>query len=146
MAATTQEVAQFLAKVPLFHGLNERQLIRIAKRFRERDYKQGDVIVEQNTIGVGLFIVARGEVKVERKDLEGNLFVLDRLGRTDFFGEMSLLEDSTRTASVIAESDDVKCIALSKLDLMDELEQDAIMAVAMLKTMAARFRRTIARM
>jgi CRP/FNR family transcriptional regulator, cyclic AMP receptor protein len=140
MSATVEEIAQFLAKVPLFHTLPERKLTKLAKLIRERDYAPDEHIIEQNTIGVGLFILVRGEAKVVRKQIDGNSVELDRLHRFDFFGELSLLEDSARTASVIA-TEQTKCLALNKLDFMDTLKQDPEMALEMLKVLASRMRR-----
>lgn len=143
MAATVEEIAEFLAKVPLFKPLKMSQLEKLAQRVRERDYVAGDVIVEQGVIGIGLFIVARGPVKVIRIHADGNQRELDTLDRFDFFGELSLLEDAVRTASVIADGD-CKCLVLSKLDFLDELDDDPAMAVPMLKEIASRFRRILA--
>ena len=71
MAASVADIAEFLAKVPLFKDLTDRQLNRIAKRIRERDYEAGDAIVEQGQPGIGLYIMVRGEAKVIRKLLDG---------------------------------------------------------------------------
>lgn len=140
MAATVEEIAEFLAKVPLFKPLKKRQLEKLAHRVRERDYSAGDVIVEQGVIGIGLFVVVRGPVKVIRIHADGTQRQVSELDRFDFFGELSLLEDAVRTASVIADADS-KCLVLSKLDFLDELEDDPAMAVPMLKEIAQRFRR-----
>ncbi len=142
MSATVEDIAEFLTKVPLFHGLKESQLIKIARRCRERDYETDEIIIEQGKVGVGLFIVVRGEVRVVRKNSEGEDVELDRLKRTDFFGEMSLLDDAPRSATVIA-MEPVKCLALAKLDLLDELTEDGEMGVVMLKTLAKRYRRLV---
>jgi CRP/FNR family transcriptional regulator/CRP/FNR family cyclic AMP-dependent transcriptional regulator len=143
MAATVQDIAEFLAKVPLFQGLTQTQLDKLAKNFRERDYAPEEIIIEQGKVGVGLFILVRGEAKVVRHQPDGDNFELDRLHRTDFFGEMSLLDDAPRAASVIA-TEQTKCLALNKLDFIDTLHEDAEMAVAMLKAMAFRYRRLMA--
>ncbi len=143
MSATVEDIAEFLAKVPLFHGLRQEQLMKLSKSFRERDYEADEVIIEQGKVGVGLFILVRGEAKVVRGQPQGDEYELDRLHRTDFFGEMSLLDDAPRSASVIA-TEPTKCLALNKLDFMDTLHNDAEMAVGMLKAMAFRYRRLMA--
>jgi CRP/FNR family transcriptional regulator, cyclic AMP receptor protein len=142
MAASIDEIVTFLRKVPLFQGLEERHLRKFAKNFRERDYKADEVILEQGKLGVGLFIVVDGEAKVVRSQVDGDVFELDRLHRLDFFGELSLLDDAPRSASVIA-TQPMKCLALEKLVFLDELSRDAEMAVAMLRTLAARYRRLV---
>ncbi len=145
MAATIEEIIVFLGKVPLFNGLDNNQLKRLAKGIRERDYEAGEVILEQGKQGVGLFIMVRGEAKVERQQVDGHTIELDRLHRTDIFGELSLLDDSSRTASIIA-VDAVKCLALDKQLFLAEITSDAEMAVALLKTLAGRYRRLIQNM
>lgn len=137
------DIAQFLTRVPMFQGLTERQLKRLAGRFRERTYTKDAIVVEQGKIGIGLFVVVEGEAEVIRTHVDGTVIRVDTLAATDFFGELSLLDDAPRTASVRALGD-LKCIALSKLDFLDELHDDPEMAVEMLKTMAHRFRRLVA--
>lgn len=143
MPATVEDIAEFLMKVPLFQVLNPEQIQKLAKNFRERDYEADEVIIEQGKVGVGLFILVRGEAKVMRHQADGDEFELDRLHRFDFFGEMSLLDDAPRSATVIT-TQVTKCLALNKLDFVDTLHQDAEMAVAMLKAMAIRYRRLMA--
>lgn len=145
MAASVADIAEFLAKVPLFKDLNNRQINRIAKRIRERDYEAGDMIVEQGQPGIGLYIMVRGEAKVVRKLLDGSERELDRLKRTDFFGELSLLDEAPRTASIIAE-ESVKCLILLNLDFIEELQAEPDIAIEMLKELARRYRRVMTRM
>lgn len=143
MSATVEDIAEFLAKVPLFHGLRQEQLMKLSKNFRERDYETNEVIIEQGKVGVGLFILVRGEAKVVRYQPDGDEVEIDTLHRTDFFGEMSLLDDAPRSASVVA-NEPTKCLALNKLDFIDTLQNDAEMAIAMLKALAFRYRRLMA--
>lgn len=143
MAATVDDIAEFLLKVPLFQVLNPVQIKKLAKNFRERDYEANEIIIEQGKVGVGLFILVRGEAKVERHQADGDVFELDRLHRFDFFGELSLLDDAPRSATVTT-TQTTKCLALNKLDFVDTLHGDAEMAVAMLKAMAIRYRRLMA--
>jgi len=143
MATSVDEISRFLAKVPLFRGLKERQLRRLAERMRERDFKANEPIVEQGNPGIGLYIVVNGEARVLRKQADGGQVELDRLVRTQFFGELSLLDDAPRSASVVADVD-MKCLVLNKLDFLDELQQEPEMAIEMLKEIAHRFRRVIA--
>jgi hypothetical protein len=56
------------------------------------------MIVEQGKMGVGLFIIVKGAVEVVRARSDGTSFVVDKLGPTQFFGELSLLDEAPRTA------------------------------------------------
>lgn len=140
-----EKIVRFLKKVPLFRSLKEQQIRKMAKRMKRRDYNDGDVIVEQGQMGIGLFVLANGQVEVHRKHTDGTTTHLDTLDETDFFGELALLDEMPRTASVIAKGE-VACLALSRLDFMDELHEDPDIAIAMLKEMAMRFRRIITHM
>lgn len=139
---TTKHITEFFAKVPLFTRLNPKHIKKLAERARIRDYEAGEVIVEQGKEGIGLYIMARGSAVVKRSHADGSSLEIDTLQRFDFFGELSLLDDAPRSASVIA-SEPVKAVLLSKLDFLEEMEDDPHMAIAMLKTIAHRFRRIV---
>ncbi len=135
-----QNIIRFLQTVPLFKELGERQLQRLAKRFKERAYSKGETIVNQGTMGIGLFILEAGRADVIYDAADGDRTVVNQLGPTDFFGELSLLDDAPRTASVVA-TEDAKCLVLAQLDFMDALREDADIPIVMLKEMARRLRR-----
>ena len=141
----TDEKVQFLAQVPLFRKLKQRQLKKLAERIVQRVYNQGDVIVEQHHRGLGLFVIKSGTVKVIRIDSDGDEIELDTLTKGNFFGELAILTDEevTRAARVQAIEDNTQCLVLPKLDFMDELEKEPEMAIEMLKVLAERFRRII---
>jgi CRP-like cAMP-binding protein len=134
------QITRFLHTVPMFQGLNERQLNRLAKRFKERNYTAGETIVTQGTLGIGLFIIEKGKVEAVREHNDGSKSVVNQLGSTDFFGELSLLDESPRTAHVIA-VDATTCLVLTQLDFMSALQEDADIPIVMLKELAKRFRR-----
>ena len=134
------QITRFLHTVPMFQGLNERQLNRLAKRFKERTYTKGETIVTQGTLGIGLFIIEKGKVEAVREHNDGSKSVVNQLGPTDFFGELSLLDESPRTASVVA-VEDTTCLVLTQLDFMSALQEDADIPIVMLKELAKRFRR-----
>jgi CRP/FNR family transcriptional regulator, cyclic AMP receptor protein len=137
-----QTTVNFLSRVPLFHGLEPNQLKQIGKRFRQRNYPAGEVIVEQGKLGVGLFIVETGSAEVCRTRPDGTNFVMSTLHPTDFFGELALLDEAPRSASVIA-LENTQCLALTQLDFIDALRDDPDMAIEVLKELARRFRRAL---
>ena len=136
------ERIRFLAKVPLFQGLKERQLNRLGSRFVKRDYKAGQDIVTQGKGGAGLFIIVSGAAEAIRVRADGSKAVVNTFGPTDFFGELALLDDEPRTASVVA-TEDTQCLVLSQWEFFGALREDAEMGIEILQEIARRFRRAL---
>lgn len=133
------ETAEFLAKVPLFKELKRRQLERLAQTVVPNDYQAGQDIVTQGESGVGLFVIVSGEAEVIHVRTDGSKAVVNVLGETDYFGELALLTEGPRTASVIA-TQPTKCLVLTRWNFLAALKGDAEMAVSILEEMAWRFR------
>ena len=132
-----------LQRTPLFRGLNRRQIEQVGKRFVERTYNPGDKIVTQGKGGEGFFVIMEGCAEAIREQADGTQVVLNPLNPGDFFGEMALLTDQVRTASVIA-NEPTCCLVLPQWDFLGLLREDAEMAVAVLQELAARFSRVMA--
>jgi CRP-like cAMP-binding protein len=133
-----KEIPTFLAKVPLFRGLKKRQLEKIANQFVPREYDAGKAIVTQGEGGEGFFIIVKGGAEVIREHHETKT-VVNTLGATDFFGELTLLDDGLRTASVIA-TEVTDCLILTRWNFLAVLKEDADMAIVILEELARRFR------
>ena len=129
----------FLARVPLFRGLKKRQLERLAKRFVEREYAAGEAIVTQDKGGEGIFIIVSGKAEAIRERADGIKAVVNTFGPTDFFGELALLDDGLRTASVVT-TEATKCLVLTRWDFLGILKEDADMGVVIAQELAKRFR------
>jgi CRP-like cAMP-binding protein len=98
MIAAVPAVVDELQRVRLFAGLNQRQLRQLARLAKEREYRPDLAVVEEGTMsGVGFFIIAEGEASVS---VEGNEVL--RLGPGDHFGELALINEDARTATVTA--------------------------------------------
>jgi CRP-like cAMP-binding protein len=91
-------VADELKRVPLFSGLSQRQLRQLAKDFHERKVRPGTELIKQGEMsGIDCFVIAEGEAAVKVDGAE-----VDRLGPGDYFGELALVSEQVRTASVVA--------------------------------------------
>jgi CRP-like cAMP-binding protein len=137
--ADMKETVGFLNRVPLFQGLKKRQLERLAKKFVPREYAAGKAIVTQDKGGEGFFIITSGKADVIRERADGTKVVINTFGPTDFFGEIALLDDGLRTASVVA-TEATSCLALTRWDFLGVLKEDADMAIVILEELAKRFR------
>lgn len=93
-----------VARAPLFSLLDGDAFVELARALRVRRVGQGEVVVEQGEPGTSFFIVANGEVNVEREapTVHGESVHLARLGPGSLFGEMAILSHSPRSARVVA--------------------------------------------
>eukprot|EP01038_Epipyxis_sp_PR26KG_P013978 gene13978-18747_t len=99
-----------LKNVKLLETLSEKQLITISRSLTSKDYAADDVILQQGDIGDSFFLIASGEVSVTV-----NHIVVATLQSGSFFGEMSLLSNEKRSATVAAITE-TKCLVLSRAD------------------------------
>jgi CRP-like cAMP-binding protein len=134
-----KEIAILLARVPLFRHLSSRQLQNLAKLTAPREYPAGAYIVTQGEEGIGLFVVIEGQADAVRTYADDRRVVVNRFGANDLFGEMALLDEGKRTASVIATSP-TRCLVLPRWDFMSLLKTDNELTVDILNEMARRFR------
>ena len=134
-----KEIVGFLSRVPLFSGLKKRQVESLAKRFVEREYGPETAIVTQGRGGEGLFLIVAGHTDVIRERADGEKVQVNAFGPSDFFGELALLDDGPRTASVTT-TEPTKCLVLTRWDFYGALREDVDMSIAILQEMARRFR------
>ena len=128
---------QQLRALPLFAELPGPSLERVAAMATEVELRPGQVLIQPNAAGSGMYVLQDGTVTVE---LRGRTI---ELGPGEFFGELSLLvPDATRSARVRAATP-VRCLALSRADFEALLESEPALAVSMLRTLARRLLKEI---
>jgi len=125
-----------LRSVPLFSTCSEKQLEFIATRVEDLEFPEGKVLTEQGRSGGEFFIVLSGEAEVKKDGA-----VIARIGPGDFFGEIALLDNGPRTATVIARTA-LRCFVLSPRQFQDVLHQNADIAVTLLHAVTKRLRNT----
>lgn len=135
----TKETISVLNRTPLFRGLRRNQLDRLAKRFVEREYEEGQAMVSQGQGGEGFFIIITGHAEAIRERVDGSKEKVNEFKAGDFFGELALLDDGPRTASVIA-TEPTTCLVLARWDFFSVLKEDVDTAITILQEMAKRFR------
>jgi CRP-like cAMP-binding protein len=139
--AKTEEMTSFLANIPLFQELNNRQLKKIASRFTPRTYQPGDAIVTQGKSGFGMFTIISGHAEAVLELADGSKTVVNEFGPADFFGEITMLDGGPRTASVVA-TEETECLILDRIEVIALMHKDAEMATKIAVALAKRLRRT----
>jgi CRP-like cAMP-binding protein len=127
----SHDVVTALRRVPLLGGLNDRELERLARDFTERSFPAGSTIVKEgDEKGVGFFVITDGEASVSLRGKE-----LAKLGPGDHFGEVALISDRIRTASVTATTD-VHCFVTTLWEFRSFVKGNADLAWRLLERLA----------
>jgi CRP/FNR family cyclic AMP-dependent transcriptional regulator len=129
----------FLANVPIFSELDQETLEKIVKSGVIQSYKRNSVILSEEDSGSALFVIAEGKVKVSRSSNDEKEVILAILNESDFFGEMSLLDGMTRSATVTA-VEDSKLFIIQRTEFLDLLKQYPDVSIALLTELTKRFR------
>jgi CRP-like cAMP-binding protein len=130
MAAPTE----LLRRVSLFDGVNDKQLDKLARTFTERTFPAGHEITTEGGSGVGFFVIGDGEAVVTIGGEERRT-----LGRGDHFGEVALIDDGARSATIKAKTD-VLAYGLTSWQFRPLVEENAAIAWPLLQEMARRLR------
>jgi CRP-like cAMP-binding protein len=123
-----------LQRVPLFAGLNKREARQVARLFKERRFAAGETVVQTGSGGAAFFVIDSGEAKVvvagkERATLKAG----------DHFGEIALIDEGTRTATITAVTDLV-CYGLTHWDFRPLVEANGTIGWKLLQSLAAMLR------
>jgi CRP/FNR family transcriptional regulator/CRP/FNR family cyclic AMP-dependent transcriptional regulator len=135
------EDAAFLARVPLFASLKPALLDELAGKLAPKSYRRGEVIFHQDDPGSAMHIVKSGQVKIATTSPEGEEVIMAILKDSDFFGELSLLDDKPRSANAVA-MEATQTLILRRDDFVDMLSRHPEMVGAVLASLAERLRRT----
>ena len=125
-----------LRSVPLFAGCTDKQLAFIATRVEELDFPTGKVLCEEGKSGGDFFIVLSGTADVKRRGK-----TVDGMGPGEFFGEIALLDQGPRTATIVTTSP-MRALVLGPTQFQDVLYQDGEIARQMLYAVTKRLRAT----
>lgn len=128
-----------LEKVPLFSGLSEEGLKRLAQVTTSKSFPKDHTIVEENEIGETLYMILSGKVKVVNIGPDGKEVILSVLGTGEFFGEMSLLDDEPRSATVIS-MEKTEMMQLRRKDFLNLWETNKEILSRVLSVISGRLR------
>lgn len=138
----SERLGPVLETIPLFSGLPPEDRQRVLSAARMQRYGAGEVIFEQGDPPDRLFAVATGRLKVVAPRQGGRDATLNILGPGDVFGELSMLDEGTRTARVSALSESV-LLVLGRADFMDLYRRSRTVADRITATLVGRLRSTV---
>ena len=125
-----------LARTPLLAGLERGDLEQLARSFRERTFPAGATVTREGEAGVGFFVIVEGTANVsvggERRGA---------LGPGDSFGELALIDEGPRAATITATSD-LRCMALSAWEFRPFVQEHPTVAWTLLRTLVRLVRDT----
>ena len=133
IAAMTAPI-ESLRNVPLFANLEDRDLEQLSKQLHERRFAEGTEVTTEGSTGAGFFIIADGNANVSVGGEHRNT-----LGPGDHFGEIALIDDGVRSASIIAATD-LLCYGLTPWEFRPFVEEHPQVAWAFMQVLARRYR------
>lgn len=131
--------ADVLSQIWLFSGLSQDQLDAISSFTFQKTFQPGELIVEEGRTGNGCYVILSGDVEVVKALGTENQLVLARRGAGEVLGEMALLGEWPRTASVRAVSE-VGCLGIDRWVFLSQLERQPQLGIRMLQILAERLR------
>src|SRR6266850_192516 len=131
--------ASFFRRFALFAELDDRELGSIATVAKSRRYAKDDVVFHADESGDVFCLIREGRVKVTMISPEGKEIILSMLGPGDFFGEMALLDDEPRSATVIA-TEPLEVVTIWRSDFLQILSENFTIAKKVLAELSKRLR------
>jgi CRP-like cAMP-binding protein len=136
--ADENRAEEFLSRAPLFARLEGRQLHRLAELCVPRSYETGDEIVVEGSTGLGLFVITSGKVEVTRGTGEDKV-IFAELWSGDLLGEMSLVDDQPRSATVRT-LEPTTCLLITRGSFQALVDSEPEIAWCIVPVLAGRLR------
>ena len=123
---------QALRSVPIFEGLSDESLERIAALASEVEFPPNQVVIEARTPGAGMFVILDGRVAVHARGVDVEL------GPGEVIGEVSLLRADSQRIARVQTLTDVRCLAVDRAGFRELIADDGKLALALLENVAQR--------
>jgi CRP-like cAMP-binding protein len=119
-----------LRRVPLFADLNKRELSQVARLFKQRRFQEGETVIKEGSGGAAFYVLDAGEATISVGGEERA-----RLGPGDYFGEIALIDEQARTATVTA-STELVCYGMTLWEFRPLVQQNGEIGWKLLQTLA----------
>jgi CRP/FNR family transcriptional regulator len=133
-AMADKDLVSTLRRVPLFAKLSDKDLKRLANNLTERSFPAGHEVAHEGSEGVGFFVIEEGQATVRRSGEE-----IRKLGPGDYFGEMALIDQGPRSATVVADSE-LRCRGMTAWAFRPFVESHGEVAWALMEALVIRLR------
>jgi len=133
---TTSDPVEAVQRVALFDGLDHREAQQIARLFKERRFSEGETVVMEGSGGAAFFLIDSGEAVVTARSIE-----LATLRRGDHFGELALIDEGPRSATITATTELV-CFGLTFWDFRPLVQGNGVIGWKLLESLAKMLRET----
>ena len=133
---STVEKVLFLKSVDLFSRIPGEDLAQVAGIAQEVTFERGQLIIQEGDMGDSMFLIIEGQVTVHHLGTE-----LSRLAEKQSFGEMAILDNEPRSASVTAQTD-VTCLKIEREDFYELMSEKIEIAHGIIRTLTQRLRDT----
>ncbi|MBR9909717.1 MAG: Crp/Fnr family transcriptional regulator [Gammaproteobacteria bacterium] len=129
----------YLARLPLFSDLSAQQLRELEQHTLLRSYPKNTIVITEGDNSDSLYIIVSGRMRVYCSDDEGREITLNDLSSGDYFGELALLDNQQRSASVIT-TEACRLLQLNKASLLEAFRQTPDIAYHLLVNLTQRVR------
>ncbi len=125
---------KILHRVPLFADLSKPEVGQIARLFKERRFVEGETVIKEGSGGAAFFVIRSGEAVVSTRGKK-----LATLSSGDFFGEIALIDEGTRTATITATTE-LLCYGLTYWDFRPVVQANGRIGWKLLQRLAKMYR------
>jgi CRP/FNR family transcriptional regulator, cyclic AMP receptor protein len=132
----TPEPPELLSHVELFHGLESEQVAALSELIEVQEFSNGDVIFRQGSEGDQMYVIANGQVEIRIHDRDKQGYAAVYLGSGQVFGEMALIDDGPRSATVIAVEDGTQVYGFPKQTFNELCKRNTAIGYILMRNLA----------
>ncbi|NOZ54198.1 MAG: Crp/Fnr family transcriptional regulator [Gammaproteobacteria bacterium] len=133
------EINKLLGNVPLFSDLPEADIQAISSLAATRTYHRNTIIISEGDHSDSMYVILSGKVKILLSDDEGKEIIINIQGNGEYFGELALLDDAPRSATVMT-IEECRLVVVSKSAFEDCLAKNAELALRVIRGLSSRLR------
>jgi CRP-like cAMP-binding protein len=133
------ELREFLKYVPIFSELPDDAIERISKIGYVKNFDKESIILMEDEDGSAMFFIIEGKVKISRISTDGKEVILSVLGKSEFFGEMAILDGLSRSATVVA-LEPSKLFIIHRNEFLELLTKHPEISIPLLQELTSRLR------